>query len=387
MEMTQVYTLTNTIYNEMGGTSAVVAEDLSNVVDIGNEIFSNTSMDKFVGALVDHIGKMVFVDRPYRGLAPSVLRDGWEYGAVLEKVQADLPVAVENSSWDLTDQQSYDPNIFYKPIVSAKFYNQRVTFEVDISITDLQVRSAFSSPTQLNAFYSMIYNAVDRAITTRLDGLIMRAINNMTAQTLHSDYPDADYATKSGVKAVNLLKLYNDEYSANLTAETAITNPDFNRFAVYQMLNYMDRLKVNSTLFNVGAKARFTPPEYMTAIMLSNFKNAADVFLQSSTFHDRYTALPNADTLPYWQGSGTDYSFSSISSIHVNIKDDSSTAEVTCGGVLAVLFDRDALGVTNFDRRVTSNYNPKAEFTNNFYKQDAGYFNDLNENFVVFFVA
>ena len=51
------------------------------------------------------------------------------------------------------------------------------------------------------------------------------------------------------------------------------------------------------------------------------------------------------------------------------------------------MFDRDALGVTNLDRRVTTNYNPKAEFYTNWYKMDAGYFNDTNENFVVFFVA
>lgn len=388
MNMTQVYGLTNTIFEELTGKTGVVAEDLSNVVDIGTEIFDAVGYDHYVGTLIDHIGRLVFVDRPYQGIAPSVVMDAWEYGAVLEKIQMDTPKAVENASWNLVDKQSYDPNIFYKPIISAKFYNQRTTFEVDISITDLQVKSAFSSATQLNAFYSMIYNAIERALTARTDALVLRAINNMVAHTLNAEYPTAEYTTKSGVKAVNLLKLYNDTYKAKLTAAEAITNADFNRFAVYQMLNYIDRLKSLSTLFNVGGKERFTTPEYLNAVMLSSFKNAADVFLQSSTFHDRYTALPNADTVPYWQGSGSDYSFDSVSSIHVNIKDaEGTTKEVTSGGILAVLFDKYALGVSNFNRRVTTNYNPKGEFTNNFYKQDAGYFNDLNENFVVFFVS
>ena len=388
MKMTQVYGLTNTIFEELTGKTGVVAEDLSNVVDIGTEIFDAVGYDHYVGTLIDHIGRLVFVDRPYQGIAASVVMDAWEYGAVLEKIQMDTPKAVENASWNLVDKQSYDPNIFYKPVISAKFYNQRTTFEVDISITDLQVKSAFSSATQLNAFYSMIYNAIERAITARTDALVLRAINNMAAHTLNAEYPDKQYATKSGVKAVNLLKLYNDTYSTTLTAAEAITNADFNRFAVYQMLNYIDRLKSLSTLFNVGGKERFTTPEYLNAVMLSSFKNAADVFLQSSTFHDRYTALPNADTVPYWQGSGSDYSFDSISSIHVNIKDgEGTTEEVSVGGILAVLFDKYALGVSNFNRRVTTNYNSRGEFTNNFYKQDAGYFNDLNENFVVFFVA
>ena len=205
MEMTQVYNLTNTIYTEITGKSGIVAEDLSNVVDIGKEIFGATSVDKYAGSLIDHIGRMVFVDRPYKGIAPSVVMDAWEYGAVLEKVQMDTPTASENASWGLTDKQSYDPNIFYKPVISAKFFNQRTTFEVDMSITDIQVKSAFDNATQLNAFYSMIYTAIERAITARTDALVLRAINNMSAQTLNSDYPEKDYTTKSGVRAVNLL--------------------------------------------------------------------------------------------------------------------------------------------------------------------------------------
>lgn len=117
--------------------------------------------------------------------------------------------------------------------------------------------------------------------------------------------------------------------------------------------------------------------------MLTDFKAASGSYLQSDTFHENYVALPNAETIPYWQGSGKGYDFNSVSSINVKT---SSGDSVECSGILAVMFDREALGVTNLDRRVTTQYNAKAEFFNNFYKFDAGYFNDLNENFVVFFV-
>ena len=56
-------------------------------------------------------------------------------------------------------------------------------------------------------------------------------------------------------------------------------------------------------------------------------------------------------------------------------------------GVFSDPITLDSLGVTNLDRRVTTNYNAKAEFYNNYYKFDCGYFNDLNENFIVFFIA
>ena len=387
MEVKQIHTLMNTVTNEILGKQELVAEDLSNVVDIGNEIFNANAVDAYVKSLVNHIGRVIFVNRPYVGSVPSVLMDSWEFGSVLEKIQADLPNAVENESWELTDGHSYDPNIFYKPKVSAKFFNKKVTFEVDMSFTEMQVKQSFSSVAQLNGFLSMLYNSVDKAMTIKIDSLVMRTINNMTAQTLHAEYPSSDYSTKSGIRAVNLLKLYNDKFGTSLTADKAITTPEFIRFASYTMGLYVDRLSKISSLFNVGGKDRFTPKDMLHVVMLSDFQKASMAYLQSDTYHDMYTALPNAETVPYWQASGQDYSFADVSDIHVNIESGASTAEVNASGILCVMFDRDALGVTNLNRRVTTNYNAKAEFWNNFYKFYAGYFNDLNENFVVFFVA
>lgn len=387
MEMSQVYGLMNTVTSEVLGESAIVAEDLSNVVDIGKEIFNANAVDAYVKSLVNHIGRVIFVNRPYVGSVPSVLMDGWEFGSVLEKITAELPNAVENDSWELENNKEYNPNIFYKPTVSAKFFNKRVTFEVDMSFTERQIKQSFSNASQLNGFLSMLYNAVDKAMTIKIDALVMRTINNMTAQTLHAEYPDENYSAKSGVRAINLLKLYNDKFNADLTANNAITTPEFIRFASYTMGLYVDRLSKISRLFNIGGKDRFTPKDMLHVVMLSDFQKSANTYLQSDTFHDMYTALPNAETVPFWQGSGTDYSFANVSNIHVNIESSDTTAEVGASGILCVMFDRDALGVTNLDRRVTTNYNPKAEFWNNFYKFEAGYFNDLNENFIVFFIA
>ena len=390
MDVKQIASIMNTVTSEVLGKEAVVHEDLSNIVDVGTEIFDSNSVDNYVKSLIDHIGRVVFVNRPYRGNVPSIMKDAWEYGSILEKITMDkLPEAVENESWDLTDGKTYDPNVFHKPQVSAKFFNKRVTFEIDMSITERQVKESFSSPEQLNAFLSMIYNAIDKSMTIKIDSLVMRTIDNLIASTLHTEFQGtSDYNTVSGVKAVNLLKLYNDKFGGELQAESALTNPDFVKFATLQLGLYIDRLGKISTLFNAGEKERFTPKDMLNVVMLSEFKQSANVYLQSSTFHNEYTALPNADTVPYWQGSGTDYGFNSTSAIDINIDNgDGTVSEVRASGILAVMFDRDACGVTNLNRRVTTQYNPKGEFFNNFYKFDAGYFNDLNENAVVFFVA
>lgn len=386
MKVEQIYSLMNDVTTEILGKSGIVTEDLSNVVDVGTEIFNGSSIDNYVKSLVNHIGKVIFVNRPYSGKIPSVLMDAWEFGSVLEKISCDTPVATENVSWDLQDGQEYKQDIFYKPTVSAKFYNSRVTFEVPMSFTERQVKESFSNAAQLNGFISMIYNAVDRSMTIKIDSLVMRTINSMIAQTFNADAStfSGDYTSNSTARCVNLLKLYNDKFGKSLTAEQAIFDADFVRFASYTMGVYVDRLGSISSLFNVGGKDRFTDSANLHFIVLSDFAKSSDVYLQSDVRHNEITRLPNYQTVPYWQGSGTDYSFANTSDIHVKI-DDSTTIEAS--GIVGVMFDRDALGVCNLDRRVTTSYNAKAEFFNNYYKFDAGYFNDTNENFVVFYIA
>lgn len=376
MEIRQVYQFVNDATSEVIGDSAIVAEDLSNVVDVGTAIFNASAFDAYVKSLVNHIGRVIFVNRPYRGSAPSVLMDAWEYGSVVEKIHSEMPDAVENESWDLVDGQSYDPHVFHQPVAEAKFFNKMTTFEIEASITERQVKQSFSSATQLNAFISMIFNEIEKALTVRTDALIMRTINNMIVETAKDGNAN---------RAVNLRSKYNTQYGQSLTADQAIVSPDFIRYAAYQIALYTDRLTRMSTLFNVGGKQRFTPKDLQHIVMLSEFRAAADVFLQSGTFHDEYTKLVNAETVPFWQGSGTDYAFTSTGAINAKPASGGDAQEIT--GVLGCIFDRDALGVMNNNQRVTTQWNAKAEFTNYFYKKDARYFNDLNENFVYFYVA
>lgn len=388
MKVEQIYSLMNGVTSEVLGKTDIVKEDLSNVVDLGKEIFDNTNVDNYVKSLVNHIGKVIFVNRPYSGNIPSMLMDSWEFGSVLEKINADIPTATENKSWDLTDGTSYDPNVFYKPSISAKFFNSKVTFEVPMSFTEMQVKESFSSLAQLNGFVSMIYNAVDKSMAIKIDSLVMRTINNMIANTVNSELGNGEtIATHSGTKAVNLLKDYNTKFGTELTVDKALTTPEFIRYASFVISTYKDRLSKISTLFNVGGKERFTPSDMLNIVMLSDFKNSASIYLESDTYHNDLVALPTCESVPYWQGSGKTYNFADTSKINVSIASGDTTKDVTVTGILAIMYDRDSMGVCNSDRRVTTNYNAKAEFYNNYYKFDASYFNDLNENFVVFYIA
>ena len=378
MEVTQIKDIVNQTTAEVTGTEAIADVDLNKVVEAGAEILeSDKLIDNYVKTLVDHIGKVVFVNRPYTGTTPSVLMDSWEYGAILEKIQYEgIPEAEDNDSWDLVDGQSYDPNIFYKPTVSAKFYSERRTFDIPMSFASKQVKSAFSNSQQLQAFFAMIETAISNGMTVKMDSLVQLTLANAIA-TVYSNR-----ATKP-VQYYDLVARYQAATGDNtVTAANALITPEFTRWASMEMRRVIARMKKLSTLFNAGGKYRHTPNDRLHLILHSDFTAAAEAYLYSDTYHEEFVKLPRAEEVAFWQGSGTGFSWGDTSKIIVTPA--GSENPVTVDNVVGIAFDRDALGVTNLDRRVTTNYNAKAEFTNNWYKFDAGYFNDFNENIVVF---
>ena len=378
MKVSQIHDLVNTAISETSGKLPLLKEDLSNVVDVGTEIFNGDNVDNYVHKLVDRIGYTTFNNRIYQGSAPSILMNSWEYGSVMQKVDTELPTAEENDSWNLKDQTDYSPNIFYQPKVTAKFFNSKVTFDIPLSFTAMQVKESFNNANELNGFISMLQNSVVNAMTLNLDNLIMRTLNNMTANVINANQPNT---------SVNLLTLYNNAKGTSLKAKDALSDKEFIRFANYTINTFKDRISKFSTLFNVGGKQRFTPSTSQHLILLSDFENSSKVYLESDTQHQDLVTVNGFESVPYWQGSGQNYNFEDISKIDVQIKDGDTSKEIVQTGIIGLLFDTNATGVNCSNQRVTTNFNPKAEFYTNFTKYDASYYNDLNENYVVFYIA
>jgi hypothetical protein len=375
MKVTQIATILNEAQQEIIGESAITTENLENVVDMGKQILEATNVDNYVRKLIDKVGRMIFVDRVYNSTAPDILADSWEYGSAMQKVRCEMPDAVENDSWKLTNGQSYDPFVFTAPDVQSKFYDSKVTYEVQMSFTEMQVKSAFNSPAEMNSFFAMIENRIRFKLTLSNDILKTRTVNNLIAEKIHS---------KNNV--VNLLEMYNTEFTQTLKATHALMDKDFLRYAIGKIKEYIKYIQRPSMLFNDGGYTTFTPESDMKMVLLSRFVNTAEVYLQSDTFHNDLVKLSGYSEVPYWQGSGTGetFDFEEISKIDVTT---ASSNRVSQTGIIGVIFDRDACMVCNANPRVTSIYNPKGEYWNYFYKYDASYFNDTMENCVVFIVA
>lgn len=387
----QVYQIVNEAAKVALGESTLIAEDWSNLVATGNKIFDAEAVDVYSKALVNRIGQTVYVDRAYKGQLPKMLYDGSEMGSALQKVSAGLPVARVNESYELADGQSYDPHVFRKPKdVATKYYNEYLTFAVDLSYTETQLKDSFISKEEMSRFISMLFTQVENSINFRIEQCALRTLDSAIIDTVYDDYGSTDLAANSGVKAINLLRLYNDANGTKLTAgEGLLTNADFVRFASYTIKKTHDRLKSMNCKFNIGKQPRHTPSEDCFITLLTDFKSASDVYLQSQTFHNELSALPESQSVAYWQGidkpnDSPAWTFDAVSTV-TGTSGNGNTATVT--GVLGVMYDRWACGVFNMGKKVTSEYTANAEFFTNFYKYRAMNFVDSNENFVVFFVA
>ena len=386
MKIKQVYEIVNDATQQVLGESAIVQEDLSDVISIGESIANMNLYDKFVGALVNRIAKNIFSIRAYSGRAPKVLMDSWEFGSIVQKVHMQLPDAEENESWELVDNAVYEQDTFYKPSVSVKLWNQKTTFEIPLSIAEEQLKQSFLGAEEMARFIEMIYLAVENSLTLKFDTLVMRTINNFIGATIY------DAGVNGSPRVIKLLTEYNTIHG--LTGTDALANTEalydkeFLRYCAYRIKQVATRMSNYSTLFNIGGTQKHTPRDVLRIVMLDYLDAGVSAFLQSDTFHDELVKLPEADIVSCWQGTGTDFALTNASKINVQVLDKTGTKRsVEQSYIVCALFDRDALGVTAMKKRVTNHYNAKAEFYNYWYKEDAGYFNDYNENFVVFLVA
>lgn len=385
MKVNQIAEILNTVISdELNGESTIVNEDLSNIVDIGKQLDSNSvfgdNFDNFVKKIIDKVGKVIFVDRTYNSQAPNILKDSWEYGSVLEKVRCDLPDVEDNKTWTLAtlnNGDSVDPFVITKPTVSAKYFNSLTTFEVPITLAERQVKEAFRSAADMNRFFSMIENRIQMKQTLCTDAMAQRTINNLIANKMKN---------QNGV--INLLTEYNTEYGTQLTAAECMHKGEFLRYASKQIMMYKKFFNTASMLYNDDGYVTFTPDNKLKLVMLSEFAKNLEVFLYSDTYNSEFVKLDGFSEIPYWQGTGTTNSFTDRATIDIKAIDMAgSEFTVKDTGVLAVMFDEEAAMICNENYRTTSIYNPKAEYWNYFYKFDCNYMNDLAENCVVFVIA
>lgn len=379
MNVKQVYSIINSVSSQMYGDQAVQVTDLQGIVSLGDDVLSSdTTKDTFLNVLVDRIGKTIISQRAYSAEVNALINDAFTFGAILQKLYIAPVKASDSSQWDLESGASVDQYIISKPTVKQKLFNHRSTWEVDITIPDFQLSSAFRSAEEMAAFIDAIFLAIRNSQEVYLAGMSEMCYCNMIGEQV------VNTKLNGGATVVDLLSAYNSVMGTELTTAAAMHNTDFLKYASMTINLYLKKMGKMATIFNAERFARFTPKDKCRVIMLADFTSACASYLQSNTYHDELVALPQYTEISYWQGIGQNTSFADTSKVSV----------VTASGhtllqdyVVCMMCDEESIGLTYDNRRSKSAYNSKGEYTNFFEKADMGYFNDLSENCLIFTVG
>lgn len=376
MTPSQVYTIVNAAAKQVFGESAVTAIDTSSFVALGDKVLSSQDdVDAFNKALSDVIGRTIISIRPYRGKYKGMIKKPFEYGTILRKIYVEIGDAEKNESWEISNEgfTATYPQVIV-PKVKQHLFDSMATYEYGVSVPNTLWETAFHSEQEMAMLIDAIFISLEMKTEISLDNMSRLVRAAYISRILES----------GGVRAVNLLGQYNLTFSKSLTEETALYDKEFIRWSNMIIGMFTDRLEEPGRLFNSAAYLRHTPKDYQVLTVLSNYAKASESYLQSDTYHDNLVAMPYYNVVPFWQGTGTDYSFASVSTVNVKLAADK--AAVAYPYVLAVLNDIEAVGITLDKPYSIAEPANHYQYTNFWNKVNRGYFNDMSENGVVFYM-
>lgn len=368
MDTNQIYQLVNAVNQEAFGTSELSVKDAAGLVSLGNTILSsNTNTEAFLNTLVQRIGRTIISYRRYRSKLADMVRDDFEWGAILQKIRVHMPEAEADESYGLTDGQSVDHYKVAKPDVEQKFFVTRSPYQFHVTIQKVHLREAFLSESSMGAFLGAVTGQVRNAMEATIENLGRIALANMVGES-------------SVGRGFLLVTGYNEMVnpSVPLTAETALLDPDFLAFAMRAINEVIDGMQELGTRFNDGSIETFTPKEMIRVKLVSPFVRAAETVLQYRAFNEELVSVDSAyQKLAFWQ--------SPLDPMSISIKRVSDGLVNNFTNIIAMIHDRDAVGMYREEEEVaTTPINAAGLYYNTYYHAKQLWFNDTSENFVFF---
>ena len=394
MKTNQLYTLLNSFKNEIIGAENITVKDTASYISFGRAVAaSDANMDSCYQALADRIGRTIVL---YEQLVRKNLverMDTMEFGAILQTIETQsIANAKQNNSWiygstsNVIEQQN--PFEILKSDDTAllvQYFSKRGTWEINKKIYDIQMNDAFINETAGSAFVEMIFQDMYNAMTLAENDLQHGVMSTAIASAIHAGTKKTNPIP---TMARNLLDEYNTLTNAGLTVSTALINKEFLRYCAKEILLVTKKMRDPSIFYNeLGATKWHESPQVR---LLTNYATASDAYLSADTYHKELVALPDYDTVNFWQARGTTDDFTTVSSVNIKVHEgdaDVTGTDVSQSGVIAYVCDPRRQGYM-FDRiRTKSIYNPASECTDYFHKADQGFFINRARCGVVFYIA
>ena len=366
MTTNQIYTIVNSIVDQAIGDSGIVATDTQGLVSLGNVVLdSSTNTEAFLNTLAQRIGRTIYRFRAYNNKFTDMIVSDMEWGAILQKIRVEMPVAESDEMYGLTDGVAVDHYVVAKPKAHQKLFVTRTPYQFKITIQRETLKEAFLSAEAMGAFIALVFGEVRNAIELSLENLgrltMCAAISETTAS-----------------QTIDLVTDYNAETGSSLTAATAMHSADFLRYAIYRINNVVDMMQDMSVLYCDGILPTFTNLENMRVKVLSKFQRRLETMVDYAAFHEQFTKIDKQyTTVNFWQAEQDPD--------EIDIKKPSDGSAFNETNIVAVIHDRDAFGIYQIDETVlTTPINAAGAYYNQYWHEKQGRFVDTSENLVVF---
>lgn len=370
MAVKQIYDIVNSVNSQTMGVTDLTVVDEQGLISLGQTILTTNGLaDTWLNSLAQRIGKTIISFREYKSKYSDMVLDSMQWGNIVQKIKVSMPKATEDESYSLVNGKSIDMYKVATPKVTQSFFTTETPYQFFVTIKRTQLEEAFTSEASMNGFIGAIYGEVQNAIEISLESLARNCINNFIGERI-----------KSNKGQYNLLSMYNTETGKTLKVNTCLHDKEFLAYCVSR-INLISKYMENmSTIYNDGTQTRHTPKSLQHLRVLEDFESRLETVVQYQAFRDGYVKLNNYHTTSFWQNiKYPDY-------IKINIASNGSLIQQS--NILAILYDRDALGLYKKDSwNSTTPFNSAGGYYNTYYHHKELYFNDLSENFVVFYIA
>ena len=378
-----IYNVLNSI-NAQANTGATLVKTSTDFISYGDTILSLScdAQDTWFGALLDRIGQTVIDNRAYRAkTAVSLWKSEYEYGMAMSKLYSSMPVASTDKAWSDPAYVTTDPFAPEVATVEQRLYAKQSTWQLKRTIPMVQLKTAFLSEQAMGAFLDDLMLTVQNAMERSIENLANITRSSLIAKTYLA----------GGAKVVKLITAYYNETGQTVTAPGCLYNRDFLRFASLQIALNLDRIQHMTSIFAKSGYERFSDRDFVDFAVLGLFDDSVRTYLAADTYHDKLVELPseNKYIAPFWQASGTGFGYADISKVHLELQPESSGGagdDVTLekAGIVAIIHDKEAAGLTLDERRVTTLFNPELESTNYWFKARERYYVDDTQPAIVF---
>ena len=378
-----------------GELTSLTAVDTSTFVSVAQTALKS-GYDPLSTAISQVLSKTIFSVRPYTRKFKGLNVSNQRYGNHVRKLTAIDKPFEEDDRFKLADGESIDQYKVNKPkVLQTNFYGANV-YQKSMTIYKDQLDCAFSSPDEFASFISMIMQNASDMIEQAHEETARAALHNLAHGIYIMEKSTSSGAPKAngGKRAVNLLKLYNEETGKTLKVADVYKSENFEGFIkfVFTAINTIaDLMTDRSTLFcsqlTGNTIVRHTPKNRMKFYLYSNLVNKINSEVYSSVFNPDFLKLVDFETVNYWQNplfpTSVRGKVNGIAATGIL----SATADETFDNLLGILFDEEAAGYTTVNEWAQPTpFNARGGYYNQFWHFTDRYWNDFTENAVIFYM-